>query len=184
MGKGESMRCFTVENGELKNGIAVDGSSFTGECLCLGSCCEKGHLAVMPFFYPNPPTISEDELGKYFFYDAHPVMPKGSEFFAIAKPNNPIDSRILVRLSHYECRVMSGSSTEVGFGFAVVGEKASDYFYESMRILTPGTVLFLREQCVSSADTLVLVAGTREASFMKLQEFVEKVVEYEDSTDN
>jgi len=177
------MRCFTVSPGVLANGICgVDGTNPVDMCICLGDCADSGHLSLLPVFPKNPPDIFAEGDGIFKILDAHPVQPKGCEYFALAKPCNVLDERILIRVTHCEATVKLGSSVEVGFGFGVGNKDVlSTCWYDSVRILTPGTALFLRTSGGETTETYALVAGRGEAKLLTLKEFVAKVREDEES---
>jgi len=182
-GRGGFMKCFTVSPGLLVAGICgVDGTHPVDMCVCLGDCTENGHLSLLPVFPKNPPDIFSEGDGVFKILDAHPVQPKGCEHFTLAKPCNVLDQRILVRVTHCEATIKLGSSVEVGFGFGV-GDKdvLSTCWYDSVRILTPGTALFLRVQRNEIMETHVLVAGRGEAKLLTLKEFIAKVREDEEA---
>ncbi|MEK7089805.1 MAG: hypothetical protein AAB920_03235 [Patescibacteria group bacterium] len=177
------MKCYTVSPWILAEGICgVDGTNPVDMCVCLGGYMESGHLSLLPVFQRNPPDIFAEGEGVFRIRDAHPVQPKGHDHFTLAKPCNVLDERILVRVMHCEATVKLGSSVEVGFGFGV-GDKnvLSACWYDSVRILTPGTALFLRTSGDETTETRVLVAGRHEAKLMTLKEFIAKVREYEDA---
>lgn len=155
------MKCFTATSTSLVAGL----DSRPHGCVCVGDGGKNSHLDTLPLFTKNPPKFTDGKI-----YDAHPVY-VGEGCYNLAKPRNEKDERILVRLAHYDCRVMTGSATEVGFGFNLLNEDEGAYWYDSVRVLTPFTVLFLKEQCGTYRKTLVLVAGKSEAKLMPLEEF-------------
>lgn len=182
-GAEEVMKCFTVSPDLLVEGICgVDGTHPVDMCVCLGDWGESGHLSLLPVFPRNPPDIFPEGDGIFKILNAHPVQPKGCEYFTLAKPCNLLDERILVRVTHYEATVKLGSSVEVGFGFSIGNNEVLDTcWYDSVRILTPGTALFLRTRFGETAETYVLVAGRGEAKLLTLKEFVAKVRDDEES---
>lgn len=151
------MKCYTVSHGKLTSGICTNGSSELNECVCLGTCEENSHLAILQFYFPNPPEIVTEADGSRKVFDAHHVQPKGCDFFTLAKPNNPADMRILVRVAHCEFQVRLGSATEIGFGFGTNDKEVlSECWYDSVVVLTPGTVLLLKPLCGTMRETYVL----------------------------
>lgn len=165
------MKCFTISHGQLTTGIATVRGPLSDSAVCVGECGKDKCMEVIPFFHLNPPEVTEGRVNQ-----AHPVQPRNNKFFTLAKPRNEKDERILVRVMHYDWSVMKGSATEIGFGFGVSNEDAvSAYWYDSVLVLTPGTVLFLKAQCDTAHEYALEFADSGVMKLMRRKSLVAKM---------
>lgn len=118
-------------------------------------------------FRPNPADCSDGLV-----LEAHPVLIKdhetGREFATLAKPNNPDDRRVLVRLIGVEWQHFIGEVTELAFGWESTEE---DFSYDTLLLMKPGAVIRVRcKNCDRPADALILTRG--ELTAMPFRQFV------------
>lgn len=168
------MKCFTIDHGQLTTGIMTTSGPLSDSAICVGECGKNRCMEVIPFFRLNPPLVGAD--GRVS--QAHPVQPRGNKFFTLAKPRNEDDRRVIVRVLHYDWTAMRGSATEVGFGFGTSDEEKLDaYWYDSVLVLTPGTVLFLKAQCDKTHEYVLEFTDGGEAKLIRRKSFTAKMRE-------
>ena len=146
------MKCYTWREGELTCGIEVRNDENLGIIILLAEEASRRRQKKVRRCPENPAEVKNDRI-----YNAHPVkitssLGKQKDFFALAKPNDDTDPRILVRVDtkwvHLRTSVgtwetVAGAPEDlvIGSGFHGGSKRRVGAWCDGLILMSPGDVV-------------------------------------------
>ena len=161
------MKCYTWRKGELTCGIEVRNDENLGIIIFLAEEGLRRWQEKVRRCPENPVEVKNDRI-----YNAHPVkitsdLGKQRDFFALAKPNDDSDPRILVRVDtkwvhtrtsvgSWETAAGAPEDLVIGYGFHGSSRRPAGGWHDGLILMSPGDVIRIIPETAHRVDIFAL----------------------------